>query len=84
MIKSARTQDIIYEIAALQPLPDNVLMHIIRALSFQDKCSITLVGKSFNRPLSSPLRSEKLWGRCDLMSDLRLDNGSDRKEEIMR
>ena len=84
MLKSARTRDINYEIAALQPLPDNVLNYIIRALSFQDKCSLTLIDKSFYRTLSSPLRSEELWGKCDLMSDLRLDKNFDRKEEIMR
>ena len=42
------------------------------------------VGKRFYALLSNPLPSDELWGRCNLLSDLKLEDNYDRKEDIVR
>ena len=74
--------------ASLCSLPDDILRRIIleitRGLSFQERCSLELVDKSFHAVISNPLPSDGMWGTCDLMSDLKLDNNFGRKEDILR
>ena len=68
----------------LLSLPDEILGEIIRALSFQDKCHLECVNKQLQALLKSPSPREGLWGRCDLMLDLKLDVNILQKVEIMR
>lgn len=70
--------------ATLGSLPNDILGRVVGPLSFQDKFSLEHAGKGFHTLLSNPLSSERLWGRCDLMSDLKLDDNFDRREDIMR
>ena len=70
--------------ATLCSLPVDILGDIVRFLDFQDKCSLELVARSLHALLSSPSAAEGLWGRCDLMLDLKLDANFDKKDIIMR
>ncbi len=65
-------------------LPHDTLGKIIRELSFQDKCSLELVGQEFHDLLGSPSPADKLWGTCDLMSDLKVRQYIDSTGDIMR
>ena len=56
----------------------------MQTLSIQDKCSLELLNKRSHALLSSPSPNERLWGKCDVMSDLKLDDNFHRKDEIMR
>ena len=79
-----QSQDASDKVATLHRLPDSILKPVFWALSFQDKCSLKLLCKGFHRLLSNPLPLEELWGRCKLMSDLRIDDKFDRMEDILR
>ncbi len=70
--------------ATLCSLPVDILGDIVRSLDFQDKCSLELVARSLHALLSSPSAADGLWGRCDLMWDLKLDANFDKKDIIMR
>ena len=84
MTKHKGTQQTIGNADALHTIPYEILKQIVRPLSFQDKCSLEVLCQGFRNLLSAPLPSEKLWGKCDLMSDLQLDDRFNKKEDIMR
>ena len=64
--------------------PDDVQRKVVQALGFKEKCSLQVLNKGFHALLSNPMPAEGLWGRCDLMSDLKLNSNFDRKEIVMR
>ncbi len=70
--------------ASLCSLPDDILRRITPGLTLVERCSLELVDKSFHALFSEPLPSERIWGTCDLLSDLKLDDNFGRKEVIMR
>ena len=65
-------------------LPNDILKRITRGLSLQERCSLELVDKRLHALLRYPLPSEGIWGTCDLMSDLKLDDNFGKKEDILR
>ncbi len=70
-------------------LPNDILKKIIRPLSFKEKFSLELMSRHLYALLSKPVPSEGLWGSCDLMSDLRLNeryvhDSKLHRESIMR
>ena len=46
--------------------------------------SLELVNKEVSAILSNPLPTEGLWGVCDLLYDLLVDENLDSKEDILR
>ena len=71
---------------ALYSLPNDVLGGIIRenSMSLRDKCSLELLNKQSRSVFNSLLLTEGLWGSCNLMTDLRLVDNFDKKEDVMR
>ena len=72
------------EVATLCSLPHDILKNIIRELSFKDKFSLELVGRGFHHLLSHASSVEGLWGTCDFVSDLALDDRFYRSLDITR
>ena len=65
-------------------LPDDVIRKVMQPLTFTDKCNLQVLHKGFHALLSDPSPSEGVWGRCDLVSDLKLHDNFDNKDTIMR
>lgn len=70
--------------ANLCVLPHDILKSIIRGLSFRDKCSLELISRGFHALLSHPSSADGLWGPCNSISDLTLDDRFCRNVDIMR
>ena len=84
MAKHARTDKASDRPATLGCLPRDTLGNIVRNVSFQDKSTLQLVSRDFHDLLRKPVSTEGLWGTCDLMPDLRLEDHFDSRENIMR
>ena len=65
-------------------LPNDILGKLIQELSFQDKCALELLCRQFHILLCNPVAAEGMWGTCDLMSDLRLEESFGKREDVMR